>query len=272
VAETEEYHVAAGAPAEPPPLAVNEAFLARIRVVLVESQHPGNVGAAARAMKNMGLRQLVLVKPRRFPDPEASAMASFAADLLDGARIVDRLAEATADCSRVVATTARPRWISAPVSSPRDWAARVAGEGVSGDIALLFGRERTGLTNRELEFAQEIVVIPTADYSSLNLAAAVQVMSYELRMAAGGSVAAAQARQPARQEALEHYYQHLERVLIRTGFLDPANPRFLMRRLRRLYARAEPDDNELNILRGTLTAVEDTLSPRFQSRSSEEAE
>jgi tRNA/rRNA methyltransferase/tRNA (cytidine32/uridine32-2'-O)-methyltransferase len=234
--------------------------LTRVRIVLVGTQHPGNIGAAARAMKNMGLADLALVAPRAFPHSEAAAMASNASDVLDRARVYATLAEAVADCAYVVATTARPRSISVPVTTARDWAARVGAGACGGRVALIFGRERTGLTNRELDVAREIVVIPTiGEYASLNLAAAVQILSYELCVVAGGGIPRGEPHLPVDNEEMERFYAHLERVLVATRFLDPSNPRFLMRRLRRLFGRAAPDANEANILRGILTSVEESL-------------
>lgn len=266
-----EYH----AMAEPPAQASGETSAAaaplhaRLRVVLVETQHPGNIGAAARAMKTMGLHELALVAPRRFPHPEATAMATGADDLLERAQIYPDLASAVADCGRVVATTARPRRLMAPVSTPREWCARAAAGDYDGRIALVFGRERTGLTNEEIERAQELIVIPTAEtYASLNLGQAVQVLAYELWQAAGDAqqhisghdlvdgVPRGAPHLPVSQDELERFYEHLERVLFATRFIDPDNPRYIMRRLRRLFGRAAPDANETNILRGVLAAVE----------------
>lgn len=235
-------------------------FLERIRIVLVGTQHPGNIGSAARAMKTMGLRELRLVAPRAFPHPEATALAAGADDLLERAQVCTDLGEALADCAWVAASTARPRHISVPVYTPREWAQRLAGGAVQGRIALLFGSERVGLSNRELDHAQEIVTIPVdPGYGSLNLGAAVQVLCYELRLASGALPPEPEPHRPVDQAELERYYEHLQRVLVRTRFLDPDNPRLLMRRLRRLYSRAAPDANEMNILRGMLTAVEDSL-------------
>jgi TrmH family RNA methyltransferase len=236
--------------------------------VLVETQHPGNIGSAARAMKNMGLSDLALVAPRRFPHDEASAMASNARDILESAKVYATLPEALADCARVVATTARPRTLSAPVSTPREWATRRASGEFRGRVAILFGRERTGLTNQELEHAQELLVIPTpSEYSSLNVAAAVQIVAYELVASAGVGGPQGDAHAPVGQEDMERFYTHLERTLVATRFLNPDNPRLLMRRLRHLYGRAAPDANEMNILRGILTSVEESLS-RASSGSS----
>ncbi|MDB5987037.1 MAG: methyltransferase [Nevskia sp.] len=239
-------------------------LLAKLRVVLVEPQHPGNIGACARAMKNFGLRELALVAPLKFPHADASAMASNAGDVLDAAQVYATLPEALADCSRVVASSARPRYISVPVSTPRDWAQRAAQAFAAGDggrIALLFGRERTGLTNEELERAHELIVIPTGGIdSSLNLAAAVQILSYEIGLAAGAAIPQRiVGDQPVDQTEMERFYEHLQRALIGTRFLDPEHPRLLMRRLRKLFGRAAPSANEMSILRGILTSIEDVL-------------
>lgn len=249
------------------PQAARQATLlsARLRIVLVEPQHPGNIGAAARAMKNFGLRELALVAPEQFPHAQASAMAANAGDVLAAAQVFANLKDALADCARVVATSARPRYISVPVSTPREWAARAAsGEAEAlgaGRIALLFGRERSGLTNEELDCAHELIVIPTgAEDSSLNLAAAVQILAYEIGLAGSAAIPERIAsHKPVAQEQMERFYVHLERALTGTRFLDPANPRLLMRRLRKLFGRAAPDKNEMNILRGILTSIEDVL-------------
>jgi tRNA (cytidine32/uridine32-2'-O)-methyltransferase len=227
-----------------------------LRIVLVHPQHPGNIGAAARAMKTMGFSDLTLVAPRQFPHSNADAMASGAADLLASARVVRTLAEAVADCTRVVATSSRTRSLSLPVFEPREWAARWASGSLGRQVALLFGPERVGLTNEILESCQEIVSIPVdAAYASLNLAQAVQVLCYELRLT-HAPPRPAEAHEPVEQAELELFFAHLEEVLIALAFLDPDNPRLLMRRLRRLFARATPDFNEINILRGILAAVE----------------
>lgn len=239
-----------------------------MRVVLVCPQHPGNIGATARAMKNMGLSELVLVSPRNYPHAQATAMAADAADLLARTRVCATLEQAVGDCSRVVATTARNRYLSQPMYTPRQWVERQRTQPVTGRIALLFGRERTGLTNAELDFSQELISIPVnPDYPSLNLAQAVQVLSYEIRLGQLAPEPAAAAPMdpqsaPVPQEEMERYYEHLERTLVATKFLNPDNPRFLMRRLRLLYGRLNPNANEMNIMRGMLTAVEDSLRRR----------
>lgn len=241
--------------------------LDNIHIVLVETSHPGNIGAAARAAKTMGLGNLRLVKPRMFPHEDATAFASGAAEVLEQARLCDSLAEAVADCRLVVGTTARRRTVAAPIDTPRESAEQMLAIAQSQPVALVFGRERTGLTNEELDLCQRLVEIPANPaYSSLNLAAAVQVLSYECRLAALSVEVqthdtAERRDPPASAEQLEGLYSHLERVLIGTGFLDADNPRYLMRRLRRLFGRAELDERELNILRGVLGSVEDPHPP-----------
>ncbi|HHJ13012.1 MAG TPA: RNA methyltransferase [Gammaproteobacteria bacterium] len=239
--------------------------LARVAFVLVETSHPGNIGAAARAMKNMGLSELRLVRPKQFPHADATARASGADDLLAGARVFPQLEEAIADCCWVVGASARRRSLPLPMLDPRELAHRASQEMVTGEtegrrIAILFGRERTGLRNDEMDRCHALVQIPVDDaYPSLNIAAAVQVIAYELRLA---MLAAERAPGPSvvpdavDAGEMERFYEHLEQVLKEIGFLDPGNPRQLMRRLRRLFQRARPDQNEINILRGMLSAVQ----------------
>ncbi|HEX7047574.1 MAG TPA: tRNA (cytosine(32)/uridine(32)-2'-O)-methyltransferase TrmJ [Gammaproteobacteria bacterium] len=233
--------------------------LDRIRIVLVETTHPGNIGAAARAMKTMGLADLRLVNPKHFPDPEAEARASGAEDILAAARVESTLDDAVADCVRVIATSARPRKLAWPELDPRECGEAMLGATTNGPVALVFGRERTGLTNSELDRCSDVVTIPAnPEYSSLNLGAAVQVLSYEIRMAAlAGQVQDAREPEapPATHGELERLYSHLEAVLDSREFLDRHNPEHLMRRLRRLYSRARLDQNEVQILRGMLTAL-----------------
>jgi tRNA (cytidine32/uridine32-2'-O)-methyltransferase len=243
--------------------------LDRIRVVLVNTSHPGNIGGAARAMKNMGLSRLVLVQPEEFPSGEANARASGATDILEAALVVDSLEEALAGCSLVLGTSARERRIPWPLLDPRECAQKCL-EHVEpgGEVALVFGREYAGLTNEELQRCQYHVHIPSnPEFSSLNLATAVQVLVYEVRMAW-----LAQQGQPTKMEKLETtamldavpvtadelelFYQHLEQTLVQIDFLDPAKPRHLMARLRRLYGRAGVSKLEMNILRGILTETQ----------------
>ncbi len=235
--------------------------LARVRIVLVDTSHPGNVGGAARAMKAMGLRELCLVRPQQFPHAEATARASGADDLLAAARICDSLEEAVAEGGYVVATSARARTLRWPELTPREAAAELIARTRGAPGAVVFGSERSGLDNRELERCQAAVRVPTAaDFSSLNLAAAVQILAYEIRLAAVGAPAPVPDDDPpARHADLEQCVAELERVLVELAFLDPANPRLLMRRLRRMLARVRPSAAEVNILRGILTAIDRRL-------------
>lgn len=212
-------------------------------------------------MMNMGLSDLALVNPKRFPHKEATARASGATGILENARVVTTLAEALTDCVYIVGASARARTISWPTMGPRDCAERMISESRAGTVAAVFGPEKSGLNNEDLDLCHTLLTIPTnPDFSSLNLAMAVQVLTYELRVA--GMLDAGPAFEseapPATGEEMEHFYNHLERVVEEVGFLDPENPRHLMRRLRRLFIRARPDKNEVNILRGILTAIDRT--------------
>lgn len=232
-----------------------------VRIVLVQTSHPGNVGAAARAMKTMGLSDLALVAPRAFPSDEATARASDADDVLEQARVVGTLEEAIGDCGFVAATTARPRSasVSWPVADPRDCAVRLLGEAEAAPVALVFGPEQSGLTNEHLARCQWLVQIPTGEtYASLNLAMAVQILCYELRVAHGGGVSAPEPRAapPATAADLESFFGHLERLLDDAGYLRPDHPKQLRLKLRRIFQRAAPDRNEINILHGMLTALD----------------
>jgi tRNA (cytidine32/uridine32-2'-O)-methyltransferase len=227
------------------------------RIVLVNTSHPGNIGAAARAMKNMGLQQLYLVAPHQFPCAEATARAAGADDLLAKAVCVDTLDAALAGCGLVIGSSARSRTLAIPELNPRECAELAMHEPQSTQAAIVFGRERTGLSNAELDRCHYLVQIPTdPDYPSLNLAAAVQVICYELRMAMGLMPLGQEKPQRfATADEMELFYQHLENTLIEVEFLSPDNPRQLMRRLRRLFGRVRVNENEINILRGILTAV-----------------
>lgn len=232
-------------------------MLDALRIVLIGTSHPGNIGAAARAMKTMGLAQLVLVAPEAFPHREASAMAAGADDVLDAARVCASLDEAIGDCLQVYGCTARRRSVALPERSPREAAAGLVQATAVGPVALLFGRERTGLTNEELQRCHAAVHIDAnPDYSSLNLAAAVQVLSYELRVAASaGRAALAPASDgdpPATQAELEGFFGHLDQALHDIDFHKGRAPDVVMQRLRRLLLRATPDQRELRILHGIL--------------------
>lgn len=233
-------------------------MLAGVRVILSNTSHPGNIGAAARAMKTMGLTQLVLVEPKHYPDAEATARASGADDVLAGARVEAGIDTALAGCRLVIGASARSRSIPCPILDPGECARKLYAESLQGDVAVLFGCEQSGLSNAEIDRCHFLVQIPTnPDYGSLNLAAAVQIICYEVRVAhlgqEGRDRAAAYDAVPA--DEMERFYAHLEHVLVELDFLDPHNPRHLMRRLRRLFNRARPDSNEMNILRGILSAA-----------------
>jgi tRNA (cytidine32/uridine32-2'-O)-methyltransferase len=230
-----------------------------IRIVLVEPSHPGNIGAVARAMKNMGLDQLVLVDPKQFPHSEAIARASGADDVLARARIVTTVGEAIAGCGFIAATTSRVRDQYFSVADVREGAQRVLAESRRGPAAVLFGPERAGLTNAQLEGAHLLLRIPASDrYPSLNLAMAVQILAYELFRARGVEIDTAPAAGPlADPVEMEKLYRHLEQVLEEIDFRDRTQGgTHLMARLRRLLQRAVLDRNEVNILRGILTAVQ----------------
>lgn len=237
-------------------------MLDRIRIVLVNTSHPGNIGSAARAMKTMGLSELYLVKPERFPDPKAVELASGAADILDQAIVVETLDEAIAEATLVIGTSARSRAVPWPLISPREMGEKIKLEAPQSQIAIVFGHEQSGLSNEELQRCHVHVQIPAnPEYSSLNLAAAVQVLAYECRVA---SLDQANTNEVwdyrlATTDEMEKYFNHLQEVLIEIDFLKMSAPRKLMTRLRRLYLRTRPDVMEMNILRGMLTAVQDKL-------------
>lgn len=233
-----------------------------IRVVLVETSHSGNIGSAARAVKNMGLSQLVLVKPREFPSAEATALASSAGDILHNARVVDTLHEAIQDCALVCGTSARSRTLSWPHLEARECGAKLVGEAVSAPVAIVFGRERTGLSNDELQQCHYHVSIPAnPEYSSLNLAQAVQLLTYEIRMSAlAGKVPQADSGQYPSADNMSRFYTHLEQTFSQTGFINQAHPGQIMAKLRRLFTRARPEQEELNILRGMLTSVNKSIN------------
>lgn len=239
-------------------------LLARTRIVMVETSLAANIGAAARAMKTMGLTQLVVVRPGQpLTDEAAAARASGAENLLARARVVDTLDAALADCDLVVGTSARSRSLPWPMLTPREVPAAVRRAEGTGPVALLFGRERSGLTNEELARCHYHVHIPAnPDYSSLNIAAAVQILCYELRLAslAPAPEAYDEVRPLAGAEALEGYFEHLQRVLVDIEFADPNNLRQLMLKLRRFYMRAQPEPVELNLLRGIVSQTEKSLA------------
>jgi len=241
--------------------------LSAIRIVLVEPSHPGNIGAVARAMKNMALTDLVLVRPKAFPHPEAQARAAGAEDLLGRARVVETVAAAVADCGFVAATTSRPRDQNFRALDVHEAAQNIFAKSELGPAAVLFGAERTGLTNEELALAHLLIRIPAnPEYPSLNLAMAVQLLTYELFRVAGSpadsrplSLATVP---PATGEDMERFYAHLAQVMEEIDFRDRTQAgTALMTRIRRLFQRCEMDQNEVNILRGILTSVQSKRRP-----------
>ncbi|MNO75388.1 tRNA (cytidine/uridine-2'-O-)-methyltransferase TrmJ [compost metagenome] len=258
-------------------------MLDRIRVVLVNTSHPGNIGGTARAMKNMGLSRLVLVEPEDFPSSEAVARASGATDILDAAVVVPTLEDALAGCSLVLGTSARDRRIPWPLLDPRECATTsLQHVEQGGEVALVFGREYAGLTNEELQRCQFHVHIPSnPEFSSLNLATAVQVLAYEVRMAwlaVQGQPTKVEKLEttamlnsmPVTADELERFYAHLEQTLVDIGFLDQEKPRHLMSRLRRLYGRSGVSKLEMNILRGILTETQKVARGVSYKRSDED--
>lgn len=237
-----------------------------ISIVMVNTSHAGNIGAAARAMKNMGLSKLVLVEPRDFPADKATWRAASASDVLESARVVSTLDEAIDDCGLVIGTSARGRRIPWPLMTPRECGDRVWAESAQHKTAIVFGREDRGLTNEELHKCNYHVHIPSnPDYSSLNIGAAIQVICYEIRMTA---LAVQEGKPihfdewdvpPANHKALEYYYEHLEQTLMELGFFDASNPRQTVTRLRRLFNRARIDEMELSIMRGMLTSIQNFI-------------
>ena len=234
----------------------------KIRMVLVNTTHPGNIGGAARAIKNMGLTELYLVQPREYPAPRAVWRAAGARDILANAKIVESLDEAIEGCGLVVGTSARERRIPWPLINPRECGEKIWSEAASHDVALLFGREDRGLTNSELQKCNFHVHIPSnPDYSSLNLATAVQVLAYEVRMASlqddkGVLPTMDEWDQPlATADELELFHNHLAETMVTLKFYDPDNPKQLLTRMRRLFNRTRMDKMEVSMLRGLLTAA-----------------
>ncbi|WP_017446310.1 tRNA (cytosine(32)/uridine(32)-2'-O)-methyltransferase TrmJ [Gayadomonas joobiniege] len=233
-------------------------MLDKVRVILVNTSHTGNIGSTARAMKTMGLSQLCLVDPVNPPDSHASALAAGATDVLGNAKIVSTLDEAIQGCRLVIAASARSRTLSWPVLGPREAGQQLVKEAATGEVALIFGRENNGLTNEELQKANFHAIIPAnPEYSSLNLAAAVQTLCYEVRMAylAGQSYPEQDEAYPLTDE-MERFYHHLEQTLSQTGFIVKNHPGQVMQKLRRLFNRARPESQELNILRGILSTID----------------
>ena len=241
--------------------------LHNFRVVLCQTSHPGNIGSAARAMKTMGLQHLYLVNPHSFPDAHATALSTGAADLLENAIVTSTLAEALSGCAYAIGMSARKRGLSHELVNVRTAAAKAIDIASTQPVALVFGTEMSGLSNAELDHCQLLAMIQAnPDYSSLNLAAAVQIMCYELRMAAlekqnlpDDNLSPNASPEYATIDSLEAYYAHLEETLLHIGYLNPAAPKKLMERLRRIYARIRLEKEEVNLLRGILTL---TVTPR----------
>ncbi len=237
-------------------------FLDRVRVVMLHTTHPGNIGATARAMKTMGLRHLYLVKPKTFPSDVAVARSSHADDILDGAVVVETLEQAIGDCQFVVGTGDRTRTVPWPLYRPREMAEHAVSLPSDQQVAVVFGREDIGMTNDQMMMCNAQVQIPAnSEYSSLNIASAVQVLVYELRMAALGDDGQTAGRRdwdeaPASQIDIERLAEHWQKSYLNAEFLDPNNPKAAMTRIRRLLARAELDKIEVNILRGMLSTLD----------------
>jgi tRNA/rRNA methyltransferase len=244
------------------------AGLDRIRIVLCAPSHPGNIGATARAMQTMGLSRLVLVAPQRFPDPEATALASGATAVLDRAQVVASLDAALAGAVLAIGYSARPREFAGTVLTAREAAAEVLRHAVAGEVALVFGSEMSGLSNAELARCQIVATIPTnPEFASLNLAAAVQIAAYEVYHAASGAtIWRAPAFAPATQDEIALLFAHGERALVALDFLRPTQPKRLLPRLRRLFARARLEKEEVNILRGIVARIEDRLGAKGERR------
>ena len=238
-----------------------ESPLSRTRIVLTRTSHPGNIGAAARALKTMGFAHLTLVAPRHFPDPDATAMAAGAADVLERARVVDSLEAALADCTLAVGFSARGRDLSHAPQRLREAASAILDGAAQGRVALVFGNETSGLSNEELLRCQRLVSIPANPaYGSLNLAAAVQVACYELATSAAlHDAPAAGAGTAATGEDLHGLFEHLERAAAESGYVDRARPGRFMERMRRLFARTGLEREEVKLIRGMLAAFEKAM-------------
>ncbi|MEE9326225.1 MAG: RNA methyltransferase [Cocleimonas sp.] len=250
---------------------ITDNSLNNIKIVLIKTSHPGNIGSVARAMKVMGLSKLYLVNPKSFPDEQATALSSNARDVLDNATVVNSLELAIADCQLVIGTSARQnRSLKWQLQDSRSCGMSVAKHAYNGKVAIIFGTESSGLSNEELSHCHRLVYIPTnPDYSSLNIASAVQIISYECRLASQ-SLSKNNDTKPVQDDiapkeskdtlvnsaAMDSYFEQLESILIETEFLDPEKPRYLMPKLRRLYSRTGVTRSELNILRGILSALQ----------------
>lgn len=238
-------------------------MLSNIRIILINTFHPGNIGSAARAMKTMGLSDLCLVSPRRFPDPDAEALAAGARDVLSAARVFQTLDEAIADCSAVIGTSARSRnhTFTRPMLTAEDCADKLVTEAVRNPVALVFGQETMGLTNQELEKCHYHVSIDAnPEYPVLNVASAIQILCYDIRKAelrqSQSDFSGNEAEEYPLARELEYFYEHLEETLNKINFIIKQHPGLVMTRLRRLFNRARPEAKELNMLRGILAAVQ----------------
>ncbi len=236
-----------------------------IRIVLCQTSHPGNIGSSARAIKTMGFNKLYLVKPKMFPDAQATSLAASAKDILDNAIVTETLTEALEGCAFAIGLSARKRHISHEIVSSREAGLEAAKIASKQEIALVFGTEISGLTNAELDCCQLLAMIPAnLEYSSLNLAAAVQIVCYETRMAiTTEELDKGNLPELAHNEALEHFYTHLEETLIQIGFLKPDTPKKTGERLRRIYSRARLEKDEVSLLRGVLSL---TQTPRKHNK------
>lgn len=237
-------------------------MLDNIRIVMIRTWHPGNIGSALRAMKTMGLHHLTLVNPPHWPHPDAETMAAGAADLIARVKVVDSLARAIADCSLVVGTSARSRSFPWPMLAPRACGQQVIREAGHSQVALVFGQETTGMTNKELQQCNYHVCIPgNPEYPVLNVASAVQILCYEIRQGfeackeAGENPGEKTATCPD-AHAMEQFYQHLEEALYDINFIVRQHPGDAMTRLRRLFNRARPESTEMNMLRGILSRIQ----------------
>jgi tRNA/rRNA methyltransferase len=252
---------------------LSQTLFENIRIVLCQTSHPGNIGSTARAMKTMGFKHLYLVNPDKYPNPQATAMAAGADDVLDNAIVTQTLSEALTGCAFAIGMSARKRYLSHETVNAREAALQASQYAASQQVAFVFGTEMSGLTNAELDCCQLLAMIPAnAEYSSLNLAMAVQLACYELRMTTLGAMTEAMpgsnnvvaSSEPlATNDELERFYAHLEETLLKIGYLNPNAPKKLFERMRRLYSRARLEKEEVNLLRGVLTL---TQEPRKHSK------
>ncbi len=235
-------------------------MLSNVRIVLINTFHPGNIGAAARAMKNMGLSQLWLVDPNDHPSEEAVSRAAGAKDVLDSARVVSTMEEAIADCQLVIGTSARTRTFDLPILDARNCAEKVVSEASHGEIALVFGRETMGLLNEELQLCNFHVYIPAnPEYPVLNVAQAIQLLCYEVWMASQSNEVKPTESEYPRHKEMELFYEHLETVIRATNFIIPQHEGRAMTKLKRYFNRTRPEKAELGMLRGILTSVQETM-------------